>query len=220
MAIVVPMSRADSLSLFDLPVEPDFSVETRLMKNGARIIAGIDEAGRGPLAGPVVAAAVVLDPNNIPEGLNDSKALSESKREILFHEILAHSHVSWASLSAGTIDALNILQASLLAMTQAVNSLPVTTDHCLIDGRDVPKDLVGQATALIKGDARSVSIAAASIIAKVIRDRMMVQSDVEFPDYGFASHKGYGSKKHREAIISHGPCPLHRKSFSPIKQMI
>jgi len=213
------MEVSDSLFAETLPAAPDFTHEQRLIHGGKQYIAGIDEAGRGPLAGPVVAAAVILDPENIPDGLNDSKKLTEKKREKLFDEILCSAHVSWASLSAATIDDINIREAALLAMTRSVFNLSVRADHALIDGRDVPQKLIGMGEALVKGDARSVSIAAASIIAKVVRDRMMVQADQIYPQYGFAGHKGYGSKKHRDAIAEHGPCPIHRKSFSPIKQM-
>ena len=184
------------------------------------MIAGVDEAGRGPLAGPVVAAAVILDPENIPDGLNDSKKLTEKKRETLFEAIFASAHVGWCSASPAQIDTMNIRGATLYAMTQAVSALPMTADAVLIDGRDVPPDLMDRGQALIKGDARSVSIAAASIIAKVIRDRMMKQAAGQFPQYGFEKHKGYGSKAHRDAIAEHGPCPIHRRSFAPIKDMV
>jgi len=214
------MSKSDSLFAERLPDKPGFSSELRLMRDGKKIIAGVDEAGRGPLAGPVVAAAVVLDSDNIPNGLNDSKKLTEKAREVLFVEILHSAHVSWTSINASTIDEINIREAALLAMTKSVTNLPVTANHALIDGRDVPKDLIGIGEALVKGDARSVSIAAASIVAKVVRDRMMVEADQHYPEYGFAGHKGYGSKKHRDAILSYGPCPIHRRSFSPLKQMI
>lgn len=214
------MSLTDSPKFFTLPDAPDFSIETRLMAQGKLLIAGVDEAGRGPLAGPVTAAAVILDPDNFPKGLNDSKKLTEKKRELLFDEILKTSHVAWCSLNAETIDQINIREAALRAMTMSVAHLPMQADYAMIDGRDVPKRLQGIGEAYVKGDARSLSIAAASIIAKVIRDRMMVEADKHYPHYGFAGHKGYGSKKHREAIIEFGACPLHRKSFSPLKQML
>ncbi len=214
------MSVTDSLPFGDIQSVPDFSVEQRQLKEGRRWIAGVDEAGRGPLAGPVVAAAVVLNPDNIPEGLNDSKKLTKATRENLFADVCSSSHVAWCSIPARVIDDINIREAALLAMTKSVRALAVTTDSALIDGRDVPEGLTSIGTALIKGDARSLSIAAASIVAKVVRDRMMVRASFDFPDYGFASHKGYGSKSHREAIARHGPCPIHRRSFSPIRQMI
>ena len=190
------------------------------MKQGKLAIAGVDEAGRGPLAGPVTAAAVILDPDNFPKGLNDSKKLTEKRRELLFDEILKTSHVAWCSLNADTIDQINIREAALHAMEISVSQLPIQADYAMIDGRDVPKALSSIGEPFVKGDARSLSIAAASIIAKVVRDRMMVEADKHFPQYGFAGHKGYGSKKHRDAIIKFGGSPLHRKSFSPLKQLL
>ena len=190
------------------------------MSDGKLAIAGVDEAGRGPLAGPVTAAAVILDPDNFPKGLNDSKKLTEKRRELLFDEILKTSHVSWCSLNAETIDLINIREAALRAMEVSVARLPVKADYAMIDGRDVPKALSSIGEAFVKGDARSLSIAAASIIAKVVRDRMMVVADKDYPQYGFTGHKGYGSKKHREAIAEFGGSPLHRKSFSPLKQLL
>ncbi len=214
------MSLTDSLKSFTLPAAPDFLIEARNHDLGKLSIAGVDEAGRGPLAGPVTAAAVILDPDNLPRGLNDSKKLTEKRREILFDEILKTSHVAWCSLNAETIDTINIREAALRAMEISVSHLPIKTDYVMIDGRDVPRALKGIGEAFVKGDARSLSIAAASIIAKVVRDRMMVEADKHFPEYGFAGHKGYGSQKHRDAIHEFGPCPIHRKSFSPIKQMV
>ena len=214
------MSLTDSLKSFTLPAAPDFLIEARNHDLGKLSIAGVDEAGRGPLAGPVTAAAVILDPDNLPRGLNDSKKLTEKRREILFDEILKTSHVAWCSLNAEIIDTINIREAALRAMEISVSYLPIKTDYVMIDGRDVPRALKGIGEAFVKGDARSLSIAAASIIAKVVRDRMMVEADKHFPEYGFAGHKGYGSQKHRDAIHEFGPCPIHRKSFSPIKQMV
>lgn len=214
------MSLTDSLKSFILPDAPDFSIEEKLMNKGKRAIAGVDEAGRGPLAGPVTAAAVILDPNNFPQGLNDSKKLTEKRREVLFDEILKTSHVAWCSLNAETIDTINIREAALRAMEISVARLPVKADYAMIDGRDVPLQLNAIGEAFIKGDARSLSIAAASIIAKVVRDRMMVEADKHYPQYGFAGHKGYGSKKHRDTILEFGGSPIHRKSFSPLKQML
>ncbi len=184
------------------------------------MIAGVDEAGRGPLAGPVVAAAVILDPANIPDGLNDSKKLTHKRRETVFDTILKVSCVSWSSIPPSVIDRINIRSATLLAMTVSVKRLSSVADAVLIDGRDVPTGLTGIGEAFIKGDARSLSIAAASIVAKVVRDRMMVAADSRFPEFGFAGHKGYGVLSHREAILRHGPCPLHRRSFSPVKDML
>lgn len=188
------------------------------MSDGFRFVAGLDEAGRGPLAGPVVAAAVVLDPDNIPEGLDDSKALSAARREELFALILASSTVAIASASAAEIDRTDIRKASLTAMRRALSSLPRLAHYALIDGRDVPPGLHCPAKALVKGDARSVSIAAASIVAKVTRDRIMTRACSVYPAYGFSSHMGYASVVHRAAIAKHGPCPLHRMTFRPLRQ--
>lgn len=208
----------DSPMPFDSPLICDFSLELAARDAGHWPVAGTDEAGRGPLAGPVVAAAVILDPDNIPAGLNDSKKLSLRQREALFEAIMATAHVSIASSGPRLIDGINILRASLDAMRRAVAGLSVAPAHVLVDGRDVPKGLSCSGTAVIKGDSRSVSIAAASIIAKVTRDRMMDRAGLVYPAYGFAKHAGYGTKQHRDAIISDGPCPLHRMSFRPLKK--
>ncbi len=218
------MSVTDSPSFLDaLPGarnRPDISIEQRFLNRGFLKIAGVDEAGRGPLAGPVVAAAVILDLDNIPDGLHDSKQLSAETRTSLFAKIIRHSHVAWASVASNTIDLINIREATLTAMTAAVCALPHAVDMALIDGRDVPLGLIGNAEAFVKGDSRSLSIAAASIVAKHVRDQMMLQADKTYPHYGFAAHKGYGSKSHRDAIAEYGPCPLHRKSFAPLRHMI
>lgn len=198
---------------------PSFEFENRLIKRGLKHIAGVDEAGRGPLAGPVVAAAVIFDPKNIPAGLNDSKKLNEKRREILFEEIIACASFAWSASSAKEIDEVNIRQATLNAMTRSVMALPTLADHVLIDGRDVPMPLNNIGTSIIKGDAISLSISAASIVAKVMRDRMMKRADIDYPQYGFAGHKGYGAKKHIEAIHEFGPCPLHRMTFAPLKDL-
>ena len=211
------MSVTDSLHSSEVPPQPNFLIEGQNSDIGFRFIAGVDEAGRGPLAGPVVAAAVILDPENIPAGLNDSKKLSAKKRESLFHEILTSSQVAWASICAKEIDRINIRQATLRAMERAVSRLPEVADLAMIDGRDVPEALKEIGKPYVKGDARSLSIAAASVIAKVIRDEMMVRSHEHFPEYGFAGHKGYGSKAHLVAIQNFGPCPIHRMSFSPLR---
>ncbi len=209
----------DSPTLFDdASICCDFSLELVARDAGHWPVAGTDEAGRGPLAGPVVAAAVILDPDNIPVGLDDSKKLSLKQREALFKAIMATAHVSIASSGPKLIDGMNILRASLDAMRRAVAGLPVAPAHVLVDGRDVPKGLSCSGKAVIKGDSRSVSIAAASIIAKVTRDRMMERAGLVYPAYGFAKHAGYGTKQHRDAIISDGPCPLHRMSFRPLKK--
>jgi ribonuclease HII len=209
----------DSPSLFDeVPSRPDFSLELAARRAGHWPVAGTDEAGRGPLAGPVVAAAVILDPDHIPDGLNDSKQLTLKQRLRLFEEIMATAHVSIASSGPRLIDEKNILRASLDAMRRAVLGLPVATAYVLTDGRDIPPGLTCGARAVIKGDSRSVSIAAASIIAKVTRDRMMERAGLLYPSYGFAGHAGYGTAQHRSAIDTHGPCPLHRMSFRPLRK--
>ncbi len=188
------------------------------MGKGLHAIAGTDEAGRGPLAGPVVAAAVILDPHHIPKGLDDSKRMTKAARAAAFDEIMATSRaVAFCSQSAEVIDQTNIRKASLEAMRRAVVALAIEANHVLIDGRDVPPGLSVAGTALVKGDQRSLSIAAASIVAKVMRDRMMESADARWNAYGFDSHFGYGTKKHIEAIKLSGPVPrLHRYSFAPI----
>lgn len=179
------------------------------------IITGVDEAGRGPLAGPVVAAAVILDPNNPIVGLNDSKKLTALARERLFDEIRSKALAwSYARASVTEIDTINILQASLLAMKRAVLRLPFTPDLVLIDGNQYPK-LPYEMRAIIGGDATEPAISAASIVAKVLRDRMMMVLDRFHPAYGFRQHKGYGTAKHLEAISEHGPSRVHRRSFKP-----
>ncbi len=209
----------DSPMLFDeAPLVPDFSLELQARKAGHWPVAGTDEAGRGPLAGPVVAAAVILDPNNIPDGLNDSKQLTAAQRETLFEAIMATAEISIAASSPRHIDERNILRASLDAMRRAVAGLAVKPAYVLTDGRDVPRGLCCPGKAVIQGDARSVSIAAASIIAKVTRDRMMARAHLAFPVYGFASHAGYATPQHRAGIDAHGPCSLHRMSFRPLRK--
>jgi ribonuclease HII len=200
------------------PIVCDFSLELVARNAGHWPVAGTDEAGRGPLAGPVVAAAVILDPENIPEGLNDSKQLTLAQRETLFEAIMATAHVSIAASGPRHIDERNILRASLDAMRRAVAGLSVRPAYVLTDGRDVPRNLCCAGKAVIQGDARSVSIAAASIIAKVTRDRMMARAHHVYPAYGFAQHAGYGTPQHRAGIQTHGPCPLHRMSFRPLRK--
>jgi ribonuclease HII len=210
---------SDSPFLFGLPLKPDFSAETRLIASGCKCVAGTDEAGRGPLAGPVVAAAVILKPHDLPAGIDDSKRLSKSAREKAFEEIMVKAAaIVFASASAEDIDGSNILRASLLAMTRAVSALRIAPDHVLADGRDVPPGLPCPASALVKGDQRSLSIAAASIVAKVMRDRMMAVAHADYPAYGFISNQGYGSAAHIAALEAHGPVRrLHRYSFAPIR---
>lgn len=171
-----------------------------------------------PLAGPVVAAAVILDPERIPQGLNDSKQLSAARREALFIEILATATVSIASSSATRIDVTDIRKASLDAMRRAICGLAIPASYVLTDGLDVPAGLACPGKAVVKGDARSFSIAAASIVAKVTRDRMMARAGDVFPAYGFAAHAGYGTAQHRAGIEKHGPCSLHRMSFRPLRR--
>ena len=199
---------------------PNFKIEQDLISNGCSTIAGVDEVGRGPLAGPVTAAAVILDPLNIPENLNDSKVLSSKKREKLFDELKSSSIFAIAHVSPKEIDKLNILQASLLAMVNAVSNLKVTPNHILIDGNKVPERLVGQATAVVKGDSKVLSIAAASIIAKVTRDKLMRDLDSEFPVYGWAKNAGYPTKCHMNAIVKYGVTPYHRRSFKPVHNIL
>lgn len=203
-----------------LPAKPDFSLETAALKTAEAPVAGVDEAGRGPLAGPVVAAAVILDPAAIPDGLNDSKKLSARKREELFDLICRSAHIGVAAISQGQIDRMNIRAATLCAMQWALAGLAVTPRHALIDGRDVPPALACSADAIIKGDARSVSIAAASIVAKVTRDRMMHAASRFYPGYGFENHMGYGTVAHMEALDRLGASPLHRTSFAPVAKAI
>ncbi|HOV04098.1 MAG TPA: ribonuclease HII [Kaistiaceae bacterium] len=203
-----------------LPDKPDFSIEARLIAAGKDLIAGLDEAGRGPLAGPVVAAAVILDPDRIPDGLDDSKKLKPAIRERLFAEILASAHVAVASASPRRIEATDIRAASLEAMARAAAHLGARPDHALVDGRDVPPGLCCPGEALVKGDRRSASIAAASIVAKVVRDRLMVRLGSAFPGYGFERHMGYGTAAHIEALARLGPCPHHRRTFSPLREMV
>lgn len=204
--------------LFDSPIEtvPDYSHELAAKARGARIVAGVDEAGRGPLAGPVVVSAVVLDPDRIPEGLDDSKKLTEARREELFTQIIASAQISVVVAPPSVIARFNIRGATLWAMTQAVLGLCVTPDRALVDGRDVPMGLPCEGIALIGGDGRSVSIAAASIVAKVTRDRMCQIMDCDAPLFGFARHKGYSSQAHMEALDLHGPCRHHREDFAPV----
>ncbi|WP_117190813.1 ribonuclease HII [Rhizobium terrae] len=216
---MLPRTSPDSPMLFeDAPLVPDFSLELVARNAGHWPVAGTDEAGRGPLAGPVVAAAVILDPDNIPDGLNDSKQLTANQREILFEAIMATGEVSIAASGPRHIDERNILRASLDAMRRAVAGLAVTPAYVLADGRDVPQGLCCPGKAVVQGDARSVSIAAASIIAKVTRDRMMARAHLVFPAYGFANHAGYGTAQHRAGIEKHGPCSLHRMSFRPLRK--
>jgi ribonuclease HII len=182
-------------------------------------VAGVDEVGRGPLAGPVVTAAVILDAANMPMGLADSKTLSQAQREIAYNDIMAKAlAVSFASASAATIDRLNIRAATLWAMARAVRGLALAPSLVLVDGRD-GIDVAMPCRAIIKGDASEPAIAAASIVAKITRDRLMTRLGEAWPVYGFACHVGYGTPVHRAAILEHGPCPEHRHSFAPVKNL-
>lgn len=183
------------------------------------LVCGVDEVGRGPLAGPVMAAAVILDPNNIPSGLNDSKKLSAKKREILYPLIMNSAHVGIGEASVEEIDSINILQASLLAMRRAVENLGVKPDHALVDGNKLPC-LICPASAIIKGDSISLSIAAASIIAKINRDFLMTKMAENHPQYGWEKNAGYGTRHHMEALRLVGPCDFHRKTFAPIRELM
>ena len=199
---------------------PDFSLEAEILEKFGDPVAGIDEAGRGPLAGPVVAAALILDPDAIPAGLNDSKKLNASRRSELFEALCRSAHVSVAAASRARIDRTNIRQATLYAMRVALRGLSLTPACALIDGRDVPNDLICPGEAVVKGDARSLSIAAASIVAKVTRDRMMDAAGLFYPGYGFEKHMGYGTAMHMQALEELGACPLHRTTFRPVTNVI
>ncbi|MEO0402762.1 MAG: ribonuclease HII [Pseudomonadota bacterium] len=195
---------------------PDYAFEQEI---GGRV-AGVDEVGRGPLAGPVTAAAVVLDVARIPAGLDDSKKLTARKRAVFWAEIMACADVSVAHACVAEIDEINILRASHLAMERAVAGLRIPPDHLLIDGNMIPRGIAIPATALVKGDGRSVSIAAASIVAKICRDRIMVDLAQQHPGYGWDTNVGYGSKSHIAALQNLGVTPHHRRSFKPVHNML
>lgn len=196
-------------------MKPDFSIEAAY----EGLVAGVDEAGRGPWAGPVTAAAVILDRGRLPQGINDSKKLTSAKREALFEEICAAAHIGIGMASVEEIDALNILGATKLAMVRAVEALPHKPQAVLVDGNQPPKWLY-RTEAVVKGDARSLSIAAASVIAKVARDRLMLELHTAHPHYGWAGNAGYGTPEHISAIEKHGITPHHRKSFAPIRKVL
>lgn len=199
---------------------PHFEYEKRCIDRGFRYVAGIDEVGRGPVAGPVVAAAVVLNPEEIPEGIRDSKTLSAHQRERIFAPILEKAwSIGVGFASVEEIERLNIRGATHQAMIRAYRALSVHPVYGLVDGSDLPKELEGQGESLVKGDQHSLSIAAASIIAKVIRDRLMKQLARFYPDYGFERHAGYGTLEHLKALKTFGACPYHRRGFSPLKEM-
>ena len=188
--------------------------EKKAIERGYHLVCGVDEAGRGPLAGPVYAAAVILPEGCVIDGVNDSKKLTEKKREAMY-DVIVETALSWcvASASVEEIDEVNILNATYLAMERAVAGLDVTPQYILVDGNRLPPHLPAPAQAVVKGDAHSANIAAASILAKVSRDRLLIQMDEQDPQYQFAKHKGYGTKLHRELILQYGPSPVHRKTF-------
>ncbi len=193
---------------------PDYTCETLAKQRGYNVICGVDEAGRGPLAGPVCAAAVILPEGLEIEGVNDSKKLSEKKREALF-DVIKEKALAY-SIAFGTLEEIeefNILEATFIAMSRAIDGLEIKPDFALIDGNRAPKGIKVPCETVVKGDAKSMSIAAASILAKVTRDRLMENYAKEYPQYNFAKHKGYGTKEHTSLIIEHGPSPIHRMSF-------
>ncbi len=199
---------------------PDFSFERAARQAGKTRIIGVDEVGRGPWAGPVTAAAVWLNPDELPEGLNDSKKLTAKRRDALFEAIMAKADVSIAHASVEEIDELNILQATYLAMRRAIAGLKQTPDYALIDGNRLPPDLPCDAETVVKGDGRSLSIAAASIVAKVTRDRIMADLAAQHPGYGWESNAGYGTKMHQDGLLRLGVTPHHRRSFKPIHNIL
>jgi ribonuclease HII len=199
---------------------PDFTLEDAARANGQPIVAGVDEVGRGPLAGPVTAAAVILDPARIPPGLNDSKKLTAARRLALFTALLEVAEVSVAHASVAEIDAFNILRASHLAMCRALAGLQRRPDLALIDGNLIPRDLPVPARAVVRGDALSLSIAAASIVAKVVRDRHMVDLAQQYPGYGWEKNAGYPTAAHQSALQYLGLTPHHRRSFAPVRNIL
>lgn len=200
--------------------QPDYSFEMAAFEAGAARVAGVDEVGRGPLAGPVVAAAVRLDPHNIPGGMNDSKVVSQKRRVLIARQLHQLADVSIALASVDEIDDINILHASMLAMERAVAGLSVRADHILVDGNRVPDGLQGRGRAIVKGDARSLSISAASIVAKTWRDQMMVDLAQQHPGYGWDRNAGYGTREHLLALQNLGVTPHHRRSFKPVHNIL
>ena len=193
---------------------PDFEIEKDAKAKGYTLVCGVDEAGRGPLAGPVCAAAVILPENCEIEGLNDSKKLSEKKREALF-DVIIEKAIAYciAYGSVEEIEKFNIIEATFIAMNRAIDGLKVTPDYALIDGNRVPKNIKIPCETVVKGDAKSASIAAASVLAKVTRDRLLLEYDKQYPEYNFKKHKGYGTKEHTDLILKYGVSPVHRPSF-------
>ncbi len=202
-----------------MPAKPTFDLEEAARSAGQWPVCGVDEAGRGPWAGPVVAAAVVLDPDAIPDGLNDSKKLSEAARDRLFDDIRHTAIIATAMADVGRIDETNILAATMWAMAEAVGQLAPHPRLAIVDGNRTP-DIGIDCRAVVGGDGICLSVAAASIVAKVTRDRLMAELDVRYPGYGLARHKGYGTAQHKAALDRLGPCPEHRRSFRPIRLLI
>jgi len=203
-----------------VPGDPDEAFEDEAWGRGFRRVAGVDEAGRGPLAGPVVAAAVVLPRRCRLDGIRDSKLLSERQREQVYAQLLTVAvDIGVGVVDAGAIDALNILEATRLAMAQAVRHLVPCPDYLLLDAMRLP-GVASEQRAVIKGDRVCRSIAAASIVAKVLRDRLMVRAHRHYPQYGFLAHKGYGTAEHLRQLQRHGPCALHRRSFAPVREVV
>ena len=196
-----------------------YNIEASFRLKGNEVIIGVDEVGRGPWAGPVTACAVILNPDNIPHGLNDSKKLNVVRRNELFLKIMESSLVSCVHVDVEEIDKINILQATFRAMERSILKLPIP-DHILIDGNKLPPNLPSPATAIIKGDTKSASIAAASIIAKVTRDQLMANLSLEYPGYGWEKNAGYGTKMHQLGLLNNGITPHHRRSFKPIHNML
>ena len=202
-----------------MPLDPDEAFECEAWARGFRRVAGVDEAGRGPLAGPVVAAAVVLPRRCRLEGLRDSKLLSERQREHLYVQLLtAAVDIGVGVVDAEVIDELNILEATRLAMVQAIHHLTPVPDYLLLDAVVLP-GMAAEQRAVIKGDRLCRSIAAASIVAKVLRDRLMARAHIRYPQYGFLAHKGYGTAEHLRQLQRYGPCALHRRSFAPVREV-
>ncbi|TDL81581.1 ribonuclease HII [Palleronia sediminis] len=199
---------------------PDFTHELAARRGGSRIVAGVDEVGRGPLAGPVVAAAVVLDAGGWPEGLDDSKAMTAARRDRIAADLRDCARIGIGAATVEEIDRLNILQATFLAMRRAIEALPVRPDHLLIDGNRLPPNLPCAAQAIVKGDALSLSISAASIMAKTWRDLGMVGLAQQHPFYGWERNMGYGTREHLDGLKSHGVTQHHRRSFRPVHQML
>ncbi|WP_394352125.1 ribonuclease HII [Rhodobacter sp. SGA-6-6] len=201
-----------------MTMEPDFGQEEAALQGGALYVVGVDEVGRGPLAGPVTAAAVRLEPGRLPQGLRDSKMLTALARERLFDWLMDHAQVSVAHASVEEIDRLNILRASHLAMERAVAALPA--DHALVDGHLIPKGLACTSRAIVRGDALCLSIAAASVVAKVTRDRIMVDLAQQHPGYGWDRNAGYPTRAHLQALLDFGVTPFHRRSFAPVHNIL